>query len=145
MCVLVLSRGDGTPFDATSIQKKDIELCVEMEQTHPKGVLQFFLTELVILFHSSDKILSVVCRVIKAMVLHKEPIRLHISPPMVRDGWPSGTQSLTPDREAIPQPSTSNPHPDGRTSHQFHMDLGDLGDAQLRQLMEDLCQEVAHR
>ena len=45
MCVLVLTRGDGTPFDAASIQEEDIiELCVEMGQTHPKGVLQFMAT-----------------------------------------------------------------------------------------------------
>ena len=37
------------------------------------------------------------------------------------------------------------PHSEGRALHQFHMDLGDLGDAQLRQLMEDLQQEVAQR
>ena len=34
------------------------------------------------------------------------------------------------------------PHPDGRTPHQCQMDLGDT---QLWQLMEDLCQEVAQR
>ena len=47
-----------------------------------------------------------------------------------------------PDREEIAQSPPSNPHPDGRSPQQFHMDLGD---AQLRQLMEDLWQEVAHR
>ena len=43
------------------------------------------------------------------------------------------------------QSSPSNPHLDGRTTYQFYIDLGDLRDAQLRQLMEDLCQEVVHR
>ena len=75
------------------------------------------------------------------MVLHEEPIRFHTSPPStthlrayiaVRDRQPSGAQSPTPDREEIPQLSTSNPHPNGRTPHQFHMDLGE---AQLRQLV----------
>ena len=93
----------------------------------------------------------VLCEVTKATALHEEAIRLCTSPPSTthvrayiegRDGWPSGTQSLTPDREEIPLPSPSNPQPDGRTACQFQMDLGD---AQLRQLMEDLCQEVAHR
>ena len=152
MCVLVLTRGHGTPFDATSIQEEDIiKLCVEMKQTHPEGVLWFLATESVIFFCSSDKMLATVCRATKAMVLHEEPIRLCTSPPStthlrayiaVRDGQPSGTQSLTPDREEIPQPSPSNPHPDGRTQCQFHMNLGD---AQLRQLMEDIQQEVAQR
>ena len=82
MCVLVLTRGDGTPFNATSIQEKDIiELCVEMGQTHPKDVLWFLVTESLVLFCSGDKMLTVVCGVTKATVLHKEPIRLHTSPP----------------------------------------------------------------
>ena len=42
MCVLVLTRGDGTPFDAASIQEEDIvEICIWLEQTHPEGVLQY--------------------------------------------------------------------------------------------------------
>ena len=81
-----------------------------------------------------------------------EPIRLHTTPPctthvrayiVVRDGEPSGTQPPTPNREEVPQPSPSDPHPEGRTHCQFQIDLGNLGDAQLRHLMEDLCQEVA--
>ena len=81
MCVLVLTRGDGTPFDATSIQEEDIiELCVEMEETHPKGVLQFLVTELVI-FCSSNEMLTMAHKVIKGMVLCKEPIKLHTSSP----------------------------------------------------------------
>ena len=43
MCVLVLTRGDCTPFNTTSIQEEDIiDLCVEMGQTHPEGVLWFW-------------------------------------------------------------------------------------------------------
>ena len=98
-----------------------------------------------------DEMLVTACGVIKATVLYKEPIRLHPSPPStahmrayteVKDGELSGTQSLTPDREEVPQQPPSNPHPDGRTQCQFQMDLGD---AQLRQLIEDLCQEVTLR
>ena len=104
MCVLVLTRGDDTPFDATSIQEEDIiELCVEMGQTHLPCVLWFLATESVILFHSGNEMLAMACRVIKAMVLCEEPIRLHTSSSSaahlrayiaVRDGWPSGAQSL---------------------------------------------------
>ena len=40
MCVLVLIRSNGTPFDAASVQEEDIlELCTELGQTHYKGVL----------------------------------------------------------------------------------------------------------
>ena len=112
MCALVLARSDGIPFNATSIQEEDIiELCVEVGQTHPKGVLWLSVMEMVILFCSSNEIQAALHRVTKAMALHKEPIRLHTSPPstthlrayiVVRVGQPSDAQSLTPDREEVP-------------------------------------------
>ena len=58
MHVLILTRSDGTPFDPASIQEEDIiELCIELGQTHPKGVLWYSVTESVVLFHSVDKML----------------------------------------------------------------------------------------
>ena len=136
MHVLVLTRGDNTPFNAASIQEEGIiELCIELGQTHYKGALWYSTVELVVLFHSTDEVLVMAHGFVKAMALHEEPIRLHMTPPsavhvrayiVVRDGEPSGTQPLTPDREEVPQPSPSDPYPDGRTPHQFHMDLGDL-------------------
>ena len=148
MCVLVLTRGDGTLFNATSIQEEEIiELCIILGWTHPKDVLWYLVVELVVSFHSADKMLVMACGVIKATALHEEPIKLHMTPPstahvrvyiVLRGGEPSGTKPLTPDREKVPQPSSCDPHTDGRTPHQFQMDLGD---AQLRQIMEDLHQE----
>ena len=74
--VLVLTRGDGTPYDATSIQEEDIvELCIQLGQTHPQGVLQYLAAELVVLFHCTDKRLVAVHGVFRAMALHEEPIR----------------------------------------------------------------------
>ena len=152
MCVLVLTRGDGTPFGATSIQEKDIiELCIQLDQTHTQDVLQYSVVELVILFHSTDEMLVMVHGVIRATALCKEPITLRMSPPsathvrafiVVWDGEPSGTQPPTPDREEEPQPSPNDPHPGGRTPHQFQ---ANFRDAKLRQLMGDLCWEVALR
>ena len=82
MCVLVLTWGDGTPFNGTSIQEEDIiEICIQLGQTHPKGVLWHSVVELVILFHSTDEMLVKADGVIKAMALHEEPIRLRMSPP----------------------------------------------------------------
>ena len=81
MCVLVLTRGEGTWFGVASIQEEDIiEFCVELGQTHPKGVLWYLVTESVVLFHSVDEMLIMVCGVIKAMALQEEPIRLCTSP-----------------------------------------------------------------
>ena len=122
-----------------------------MGQTHPKGVLWVLVTESVVSFHSGNEMLVKVHGVTNDTVLHEEPIRICTSSSStahmrayipVRDGWPSSAQSLIPDRDDIPQPSPSNPQPDWRTPHQFQIDLGD---AQLRQFMEDLCQEVTHR
>ena len=56
MCVLVLARGNGTPFNTTFIQEEDIiELCAEVGQTHPEGVLQFLAMELVVCFYPVTK------------------------------------------------------------------------------------------
>ena len=82
MCVLVLTRSDGTLFNATSIQEEDIiELWIQLGQTHPKGVLWYSVAESVVLFQSMDEMLVMVHGVIKVMALCKEPIRLYTTPP----------------------------------------------------------------
>ena len=122
MCVPVLARGDSTLFNATSKQEEDIvELCVDVGQTHCKGVLCLSVTELVFLFPSNNEMMAMACRVTKATARHEEPIKLYTSPLSTahlrayiagRDGCP---QSPTPDREEVPQSSPSNPHPYGRS------------------------------
>ena len=82
MCILAIARGDGTPLGATSVQEEDIvELFVKVGKTHPKGVLQLSVMELVIVFHSSEETLVMVHMVTKATAWHEEPIKLHTSPP----------------------------------------------------------------
>ena len=149
MCILVLTRGDGTPFDVTSIQKEDIiKICVQLGQKHPKGVLWYSVVKSVMLFPSADEMLVVTCGVIKAMALHKEAIKVRTSPHsatcvraymVVIDGEPSGTQHPTPDGEGDPHLSPSDPHLGGMTPHQLQMNLVDLADDELQHLMEDLC------
>ena len=58
---------------------------------------------------------------------------------------PLGDSFSDPKGKEVHQSPPSSLHPDGRAPHQFHMDLGDLWDAQLWQLMEDLWWEVACR
>ena len=102
MCVLAIARDDGTLFDPTSVQEEDIiELCVKVGQAHPKGVPWLSAMELVIVFWSSEEMLSTACMVTKATAWYKEPIELHTSPFTAhlrayiagRNAWPSGTQS----------------------------------------------------
>ena len=143
MCILLLTRGDGTPFDATFIQEEDIiKICIWLGHTHPKGVLQYSAVKLVVLFHSADKMLVMACGIIKATTLCKESIKVRTSPPsathvrtymVVVNGEPSGGQPPTPDREEEPQLSPSEPHLGGRTPCQLQMNLGDLADNKLWQ------------
>ena len=87
------------------------------------------------------------------MTLHKESIKVQTSPSanhvrayVVVVNWePSGAQLPTPNREDEPQLSCSDPHTGWKIPHQLHANLGDLGDDELWQFMEDLCQEVALR
>ena len=151
MCVLVLTRDNGTPFNATSIQEKDIiEICIQLGQTHPKGVLWYSAVELVILFQSMKEMLVMACGVIKAMVFHEEPIRLRMSPhlpPMCGPSWQQGMENH--------QAPSLQPLKGGKFYHPLmtptweggpHINyLGDLVNAELWQLMEDLCQEVTLR
>ena len=95
MCVLVLTRDDGTPFDASSIQEEDIiEICIRLGQTHPKGVVQSSVVKSVMLFHSVDEMLVAVHGVIKAMAFHDEPIRLRMSPPSATHARPLWQQGM---------------------------------------------------
>ena len=81
LCILELTRGDSTLFDATSIQEEDIiEIGIWFGHTHPKGVLQYSVVELVMLFHSTDEMLVAASGVIKATTLHEESIKLRTSP-----------------------------------------------------------------
>ena len=81
-CIWVLTRGDGIPFDATSIQEEDIVvICVCLGHTHPEGVLRYFAMEYVMLFHSADDMLVAAQEVIKMMTLCEEAIKIRSSPP----------------------------------------------------------------
>ena len=136
MCVLTITSSDGTLFDANSLQEEDVvELCVGMEQAHPKGVLQLLAMELVVAFQSSKEMLAMACLVTMAMVWHDDPIRLYYQPPTAAqikefitrsDRCPSGTLALIPSGHLVP---SSSPSEEG-TQQQFHLALRDLDDAQ---------------
>ena len=53
LLLIIITRGDGTPMDASSIMEEDIvEICIRRAHTHPLGVLQYSMAELVVLFRS---------------------------------------------------------------------------------------------
>ena len=133
MCVLVLTKGNGTLFDATSIQEGIIDICIQLGQTHSKGMLQYSAGESVILFQSVEEMLVTAHRVIKRRALCEEPIRLRMSPPSAtharafmaaKDGELSGTQPPTPNRGKEPLPSPNDSHLGGRTHVNCRWTLG---------------------
>ena len=49
LLLITITRGDGTPMDASSILEEDImEICIQRAHTHPLGVLQYSMAESVI-------------------------------------------------------------------------------------------------
>ena len=155
MCIKLLTKKDGTLFNVTSILEKDIiKICIQLGHTHPMGVLCYSVTESIMLFQSADKVQLAIHGAIKVTTLHEEAIAIWASPPSathvraylaIRNGEPLGTQHQTPDRERDPPLSPSDCNPGGRPPHHLQANLGDLGDDNLWQLLEDLCQEVALR
>ena len=76
MCIVILTRDEGTLFGASSIQEEGIiEICIWLGHAHPKGVLQYSGVKSVRLFHSADKMQATAWGVIKAMMLCKEVIK----------------------------------------------------------------------
>ena len=70
LCLVTLTRRDGTPMDASSISEEDIvEICVKKGHTHPFGVLHYSATESVILFHTTDELKHVSCSIAKLIEL----------------------------------------------------------------------------
>ena len=123
-------------------------------QAHLDGVFQISETEALLTFHSTTEMMATMCLLGATTVWHNEPIRLHTHPPTnshlrayvaARGACPSGTQTLTSGREVVSLSPPSDPDPEERPPSPFQMALRDLRDAQLRQLMEDLWQEVAQR
>ena len=80
MCILILSKRDGIPFDVTSVMEEDIiEICIQLGHTHPMGVLHYSVMESVILFQLADEMQCTTHGSIKVMVLHEEATAVRAS------------------------------------------------------------------
>ena len=57
LCLVTITRRDGTLMDASSISEEDIiEICIKKGHTHPLGVLCYSAMESVILFCTTDEL-----------------------------------------------------------------------------------------
>ena len=143
---ITITRGDGTPMDASSIAEENImEICTRRAHIHSLGVLQYSAVELVILFRSLKDVNCAHCTLLDMTELHDEAIMVqtmalaeaHVaaftamwhSNPNTGDGEPHTPPYQTP--------------PSEETLHCLHAQLGDLNDSELQQLIKDLTQEIA--
>ena len=82
MCILILMKRDGTPFDVTPVLEEDtIKICIRLGCTYPIGVLHYSRTKSIILIQSANDMQCATHDVIKAMVLHEEAIAIRASAP----------------------------------------------------------------
>ena len=146
LCLVTLTRRDGTLMDASSITEEDIiEICIMMGHTHPLGVLHYSTTELVVLFQSTDQLQCATHRIMKATDLQGDAITVRAMAPseahikayhlMLHVNTANGEGELPTSPE---QTSSSK----GMLCH-LQAELGNLADHELQQLMEDLRQEIA--
>ena len=145
LCLLSITRGDGTPMDASSISEEDIvEICIQKGHTCPLGVLQYLAAESIILFGTKEDLNWASHDLMGMMELCDEAITVWTmalleahgatftmmwhSKPTIRDGEPHTPPQQTPPSEG--------------TLHHLHAELGDLNDKELQQLVQDLMQKI---
>ena len=107
MCVITLTKRDGTPFDWCHFHPgrgHHENLC--LVGTHPPlGVLHYPAMESIVLFRSADDMEHAICRAIKTMVLCDEPIAVGATA-LLKPTW--GPTWLQWGEE--PHSPTGNPH-----------------------------------
>ena len=82
MCILILTKRDGTLFDVTSILEEDIiKICIQLGHTHPMAVLCYLATKSIVLFQLADKMQCATCGANKVAVLCEETIAIRVSSP----------------------------------------------------------------
>ena len=75
LLVVSITKGDGTPLDASSISEEDIvEICVRRAHLCPLGVLQYSTAELVILFGNVTDVNCTQCTLLAMMEFRDEAI-----------------------------------------------------------------------
>ena len=152
MCLFILTRPDGTLFDAAPVSEEDImEICIKIGHTLPVGVLCYSATELVALFCSTEDMQCTTNRAIKVTMWWDEaitirtmaPLEIHIKMYVRAVGRdPLKLQFPPSEEEGELHTPTDNPLPSGATLHHLQVELGDLTDCKLCQLVENLCQEI---
>ena len=145
LCLISMTRGDGTPMDASSISEEDImEICMKKSHTWPLGVLCYLATESIILFSTAEDLKHVSHSLGDVMELQNDAIMVTTLAPteahMAAFTMVWHSKPTTGDGELHTPPQQSPPS--GGTLHCLQVELGDLDDHKLQQLVEDLTQEI---
>ena len=96
---------------------------------------------------------ATICLITAATVWHDEPIKIHVHPPIgalvreyvaLRGRHPCGAQVQILGGEVVSQSPPVSLTPKG-SSHNSHLTIRDLSDAQLREVLEELQLEKARK
>ena len=141
-----ITKGDGTPLDASSIMEEDIvEICVKRAHTHPLGVLQYSAAESVVLFGNVADVNCTHHILPDVMEFRDEAITIWTMAPVevqvttFQSMW--HLNPTTGDGELHTPPYQTPPNEE--TLFRIHAQLGDLNNSELLQLVRDLSQEIA--
>ena len=134
LLVVLITKGDGTPLDASSITEEDIvEVCVRRAHTHPLGVLWYSTAESVILFGNVTDMNRTHHILPDVMEFRDEAIMIQTMAPAevqvttFQAMWHSNSSAGKGDPHTPPYQTP----PNEETLHRIHAQLGDLNDSEL--------------
>ena len=134
LLLVTITRGDGTPLDASFISEEDIiEIYVRRAHIHPLGVLRYSAMESVVFLQNIKHLNHILCTLPDMTEFHDEaitvwtvaPAEAHITAfikmwhlnPTTSDGGPCTPPQQSPLCKGTP--------------HHLHAQLGDLDDSEL--------------
>ena len=83
LCLISITRGDGTPMDVSSISEEDVmEICMKKGHTYPLGVLHYSATESIILFGTMEELKCASCSLVDIMELQNDAIMVKTLAPL---------------------------------------------------------------
>ena len=134
LLVVSITKGDGTPLDASSILEEDIvEICVRRAHIHPLGVLWYSTVESVILFGNVTDVNRTQCILPAVMEFQDEAITVQtMAPTQVQVTMFQAMWHLNPTAgDGEPHTSPYQTPPNEETPCRIHAQLGDLNDSEL--------------
>ena len=121
LLVVSITKGDGTPLDASSLTEEDIvEVCVRRAHTYPLGVLQYSVAESDVFTH---RILPDMMFPITVWTMAPAEVQVTVFQAMWHSNSPTG--------EGGPHTPPYQTPPNEETPHRIHAQLGDLNDSEL--------------